>query len=125
MIVATKPILLQSIIMTTYYFALASQNFLLVKEPLEEVFRERVSYYQSNNKVIDFWLVPNPSFLDKPDMASFKNLVPNDAVAIVSTNPVFINWLKLRIGYICIGQIEDNLQLSEESLNIIIAQDKI
>lgn len=111
--------------MTTYYFALASQNFLLVKEPLEEVFRERVSYYQSNNKVIDFWLVPNPSFLDKPDMASFKNLVPNDAVAIVSTNPVFINWLKLRIGYICIGQIEDNLQLSEESLNIIIAQDKI
>nr|AIA19980.1 hypothetical protein [Neoporphyra perforata] len=125
MIVATKPILLQSIIMTTYYFALASQNFLLVKEPLEEVFRERVSYYQSNNKVIDFWLVPNPSFLDKPDMASFKNLVPNDPVAIVSTNPVFINWLKLRIGYICIGQIEDNLQLSEESLNIIIAQDKI
>lgn len=125
MIVATELILLKFIIMTIYYFALASQNFLLVQEPLEEVFRERVNYYQSNNKAIDFWLVPNPSFLEKPEMISFKHLVPNDAVAIISTNPVFINWLKLRIGYVCIGQFEDNLQLSEESLNITIAKDKI
>nr|YP_009244724.1 hypothetical protein Ppul_132 [Pyropia pulchra]AMK96966.1 hypothetical protein Ppul_132 [Pyropia pulchra] len=110
--------------MTVYYFALASQNFLLVQEPLEEVFRERVNYYQSNNKEIDFWLVPNPSFLKKPEMISFKNLVPDDSVAIISTNPVFINWLKLRIGYICIGQFEDNLQLSAESLNITFAPEK-
>lgn len=111
--------------MTIYYFALASRNFLLVQEPLEEVFRERVNYYQSNNKAIDFWLVPNPSFLEKAEMISFKDLVPNDAVAIVSTNPVFINWLKLRIGYVCVGQFEDDLQLSEESLNITVTPGKI
>lgn len=111
--------------MTIYYFALASQNFLLVQEPLEEVFRERVNYYQSHNKTIDFWLMTNPSFLDKPDMISFKNLVPKDSVAIISTNQLFINWLKLRIGYVCIGQFEDNLQLSEESLNITFATNKI
>lgn len=125
MIVAATLILLKFIIMTTYYFALASQNFLLVQEPLEEVFRERVNYYQSNNKAIDFWLLPNPSFLEKPEMTSFKDLVPNDAVAIISTNPVFINWLKLRIGYVCVGQFEDDLQLSEESLNITVIQNKI
>ena len=106
--------------MTIYYFALASHNFLLAEEPLEEVFRERINYYQSNNRTIDFWLIPNPSFLEKPEMAPFKNLVPDNAVAIISTNSVFINWLKLRIGYVCIGQFEDSLQLSEESLNITI-----
>nr|AIA21234.1 hypothetical protein [Pyropia kanakaensis] len=124
MIVSTELILLRLIIMTTYYFALASQNFLLVQEPLEEVFRERVNYYQLNNKAIDFWLAPNPSFLEKPEMISFKTLVPNDAVAIISTNPVFINWLKLRIGYICIGQFEDSLEFSEESLNITFVPEK-
>nr|NP_053814.1 hypothetical protein PopuCp019 [Porphyra purpurea]P51204.1 RecName: Full=Uncharacterized protein ycf54; AltName: Full=ORF108 [Porphyra purpurea]AAC08090.1 ORF108 [Porphyra purpurea] len=105
--------------MTTYYFALASQNFLLSEEPLEEVFRERINYYQSNNKEIDFWLIPNPKFLNKPAMIKFKNLVPNEAIAIISTNSIFINWLKLRIGYVCIGQFEDSLKLSKESLNII------
>nr|YP_010338276.1 hypothetical protein MW410_pgp154 [Bangia atropurpurea]UNJ18226.1 hypothetical protein [Bangia atropurpurea] len=104
--------------MTTYYFALASQNFLLTEEPLEEVFRERINYYQSHNKAIDFWLIPDPKFLNKPEMIKFKNIVPDEAIAIISTNSIFINWLKLRIGYVCTGQFEDNLKLTEESLNI-------
>ena len=106
--------------MTTYYFALASQNFLLTEEPLEEVFRERINYYQLNNKVIDFWLIPNPNFLNNPEMAYFRSLVPSDSIAILSTNPVFINWLKLRIGYVCTGNFEDSLTLTEESLDITI-----
>lgn len=104
--------------MTTYYFVLASQNFLLTEEPLEEVFRERLNYYHSNNKAIDFWLVPNPPFLEKPEMVSFKNIVADNAVAVISTNSTFINWLKLRIGHVSIGKFEDSLQLSENSLNI-------
>ena len=104
--------------MTTYYFALASQNFLLIEEPLEEVFRERVNYYKAHNKAIDFWLIPNPSFLNKPEMVHFKDLAHDNTLAVISTNSLFINWLKLRIGYICTGQFEDSLQLPEESLSI-------
>nr|YP_009237300.1 hypothetical protein [Wildemania schizophylla]AKS28347.1 hypothetical protein [Wildemania schizophylla] len=107
--------------MTTYYFVLASQKFLLTEEPLEEVFRERISYYHANNRSIDFWLVPNPSFLERPEMVAFKNIVAGSSVAVISTNSIFINWLKLRIGYVSIGQFEDSLQLSEESLNITAA----
>ena len=49
---------------TKYYFVLASQQFLISQEPLEEVLRERIQYYCRTNKKIDFWLLPSPKFLD-------------------------------------------------------------
>ncbi|MFM7368035.1 MAG: MgPME-cyclase complex family protein, partial [Sphaerospermopsis kisseleviana] len=55
--------------MTTYYYVLASQHFLLEEEPLEEVLKERTRNYHEQEKEIDFWLVKNPAFLEAPEMA--------------------------------------------------------
>ena len=49
--------------MTTYFFVAASEKFLTVEEPLEEILKERTRNYKENNKEIDFWLLKNPSFL--------------------------------------------------------------
>ena len=49
--------------MTTYFFVAASEKFLTVEEPLEEILKERERNYKENNKEIDFWLLKNPSFL--------------------------------------------------------------
>ena len=43
--------------MTTYHFIAASERFLTVEEPLEEVLRERRRNYDETGKTIDFWLL--------------------------------------------------------------------
>ena len=52
--------------MSTYHFIAASEPFLTVEEPLEEVLRERTRHYGEQGKAIDFWLVKRPSFLEAP-----------------------------------------------------------
>ena len=49
--------------MTTYYYVLASQQFLTEAEPIDEIFKERIRNYQEQAKAIDFWLVKQPAFL--------------------------------------------------------------
>jgi hypothetical protein len=90
--------------MTTYYFAIASQDFLLKEEPVEEILRERINHYKNIGKVIDFWLVKNPAFLDAPEMIKVKTQLLKPSAAIISGNPTFINWLKLRLGFVLVGQ---------------------
>ena len=92
--------------MTTYYYVLASQRFLLEEEPLEEVLRERKRNYQEKNQEIDFWLVKQPAFLEAPEMAEAKGKCPQPAVAIISTNSQFITWLKLRLEYVLTGEFQ-------------------
>ncbi len=92
--------------MTTYYYVLTSQKFLLEEEPFEEVLRERTRNYHENEKEIDFWLVKQPAFIDAPTMAEVKAQVPQPCVAVISTNENFINWLKLRLEYVIKGQFE-------------------
>ena len=87
----------------TYYFIVASQNFLLKEEPLEEVLRERFQYCQREKKPMNFWLVKSPKFLDSPSMKTLRNKLPTDSVAIISTNESFVRWLKLRYHYVGIG----------------------
>ena len=41
--------------MTAYHFVAASEQFLTVEEPLEEVLRERRRNFEENSKAIDFW----------------------------------------------------------------------
>jgi len=48
--------------MTKYFFVAASEKFLTVEEPLEEILKERERNYKENNKDKDFWLLKNPSF---------------------------------------------------------------
>lgn len=90
--------------MQTYYYVLASHHFLLEEEPLEEVFKERIRNYHEKEKTIDFWLVRNPAFLEAPEMAENKAKCPQPPVAIISTNPQFITWLKLRLEYVITGE---------------------
>lgn len=92
--------------MTTYYYVLASQKFLLEEEPLEEVLRERTRDYQEKNKEIDFWLIKQPAFLEDPAFAQAKAKCPQPSAAIISTNPQFITWLKLRLEYVFKGEFE-------------------
>jgi hypothetical protein len=92
--------------MTTYHYVLASQKFLLEEEPLEEVLRERTSNYKAKNKEIDFWLIKQPAFLEAPEFKDIKAKCPQPAAAIISTDPQFIKWLKLRLEYVITGQFE-------------------
>ncbi|GAB4225071.1 MAG: DUF2488 family protein [Stanieria sp.] len=92
--------------MTTYYYVLGSQKFLLEEEPFEEVLKERTRNYQQKNQAIDFWLVKQPAFLEVPEFAAIKAKVPQPSVAVISTNPQFITWLKLRLEYVLKGEFE-------------------
>ncbi|MEC4984392.1 MAG: DUF2488 family protein [Oscillatoria sp. PMC 1068.18] len=90
----------------TYYYILASQRFLLEEEPFEEVLRERRNHYQQKNKEIDFWLVKQPAFLESPEFAEIKQKCPQPAVAVISRDRQFINWLKLRLEYVIVGEFQ-------------------
>nr|YP_009295560.1 conserved hypothetical plastid protein [Mastocarpus papillatus]AOL58044.1 conserved hypothetical plastid protein [Mastocarpus papillatus] len=101
--------------MPNYYFAVASQNFLLYEEPIEEILRERTDYYKGINKDIDFWLITNPNFINLPQFKSIKAQLINPCAAIISLDGQFIQWLKLRIGFVAIGNFESQLLQSQRS----------
>ena len=92
--------------MTAFHFVAASERFLTVEEPLEEVLRERRRNYAENNKVIDFWLVRQPAFLDAQELSAINIQLPKPAAAVVSTDPTFITFLKLRLEYVAMGTFE-------------------
>ena len=95
-----------SIEMTTYYYVLASQKFLLEEEPFNEVIEERVRNYKEQNKEIDFWLVKQPIFLEAPEFKAIKAKCPQPAAAVISTNKQLITWLKLRLEYDLTGEFD-------------------
>ena len=68
--------------MTLYHFVAASEAFLTVEEPLEEVLRERVRHYGEQQKAIDFWLLRRPRFLEAPELAAQSESVPRPAAAV-------------------------------------------
>lgn len=92
--------------MQTYHYVLASKHFLTEEEPLDEVLKERTRHYQEQEKEIDFWLVNQPAFLEAPEMAEIKAKCPQPASAIISTNPQFITWLKLRLEFVITGEFQ-------------------
>ncbi len=92
--------------MTTYYYVLASQRFLIEEEPLDEVLRERRRNYEEKNKEIDFWLIKQPAFIEAPEFAEIKAKCPQPCAAIISLNSEFITWLKLRLEYVVKGEFE-------------------
>lgn len=88
---------------TTHHFVAASEAFLTVEEPLAEVLRERVRHYGEQGKAIDFWLVVRPAFLENPALAAVAAAVPRPAAAVISTDPRFIEFLKLRLEFVAKG----------------------
>ncbi len=107
--------------MQTYYYVLASREFLIETEPLEEVLRERTRNYQENEKEIDFWLVEQPAFLEAPEMAAVKKKCPQPAVAIVSTNKQVVVWLKLRLEYVLTGEFQAPTASIPDALASLVA----
>ena len=92
--------------MTTFFFVAASQEFLTVEEPIEEILKERMRNYKENNKEIDFWLLKNPSFLQTTQFVDLKAKIPSPPAAILSTDKKFITFLKLRLEFVAVGEFE-------------------
>ena len=92
--------------MTTYFFVAASEKFLTVEEPLEEILRERERNYQENKKEIDFWLLKNPTFLQTNQFADLTAKIPSPPAAVLSTDKKFITFLKLRLEFVAVGEFE-------------------
>ena len=92
--------------MTTYYFVAASEKFLTVDEPIEEILKERMRNYKENNKEIDFWLLKNPSFLQTTQFVDLNAKIPSPPAAIISTDKKFITFLKLRLEFVAVGEFE-------------------
>ncbi|WP_288246951.1 MgPME-cyclase complex family protein [uncultured Prochlorococcus sp.] len=92
--------------MTKYFFVAASEKFLTVEEPLEEILKERVRNYKENNKEIDFWLLKNPSFLQTTQFVDLTSKIPYPPAAVLSTDKKFITFLKLRLEFVAVGEFE-------------------
>nr|ARO91217.1 conserved hypothetical plastid protein [Rhodochaete parvula]ASK39698.1 hypothetical protein Rhodc_164 [Rhodochaete parvula] len=94
--------------MIDYYFAAGTRKFLKEQEPVEEILRERIGYYERNQKEIDFWFVENPNFITDLQKKHVLSNIQEPMAVIISTNRVFINWIKLRIGYVFIGKFNSH-----------------
>nr|YP_010902397.1 hypothetical protein REP52_pgp185 [Hypnea nidifica]WCH54252.1 hypothetical protein [Hypnea nidifica] len=92
--------------MNNYYFAIASKKFLAEAEPIEEILRERTNYYLNNKKIIDFWFIDNPKFINKPEFKGLKKKINSTPAAIISLDKEFIEWIKLRISFVLIGEFK-------------------
>ena len=100
--------------MKTYYFVAASEKFLTVEEPIEEILKERMRNYKENNKEIDFWLLKNPLFLQTTQFVDLKSKIPSPSAAILSTDKKFITFLKLRLEFVAVGEFEfPNAEISD------------
>ena len=92
--------------MSTYFFVAASEKFLTVEEPIEEILKERIRNYKENNKEIDFWLLKNPSFLQSTQFVDLTSQIPSRPAAVLSTDKKFITFLKLRLEFVAEGEFE-------------------
>ena len=92
--------------MTTYFFVAASEKFLTVEEPLDEILKERIRNFKENNKEIDFWLLKNPTFLQTNQFADLTAMIPSPPAAVLSTDKKFITFLKLRLEFVAVGEFE-------------------
>jgi hypothetical protein len=114
-----------------YYFILMSQKDFLENQVIEEILREKANYYNSKQKIKDFWIVNSPSFINdlfinnQLKKSNFykqkinnitKNL--NDSCyefysSIITSDIEFIKWIKLRLGYF--EDISDNLDIKNNN----------
>ncbi len=92
--------------MYNYYFAIATKNFLMNEEPIEEILRERTMHYKTLKKELDFWFVINPNFIEYTSVENFDYNPSCSYAAIISLDQKFVQWLKLRISFIAIGSFK-------------------
>ena len=90
-------------------------------EHFPEVLRERRRFYRETSKDQDFWVVPNPAFLDAmPDVA--KKVVDGMARRRrFTTDKVWNDFIKLRLDRVYKGAIEGNAEECLASKSLIAA----
>lgn len=81
---------------TKYHFVVANAKFMLDEEEhFREQLFERQRLFREREREQDFWLVVEPKFLSKfPDIT---RRLKRPAVALVSTDGVWIKFMKLRL----------------------------
>ena len=100
--------------MKTYFFVAASEKFLTIEEPLEEILKERIRNYKENKQEIDFWLLRNPSCLKASQFVELTTKIPSPPAAVISTDKKFITFLKLRLEFVAVGEFElPNAEISD------------
>ena len=124
--------------MPTYNYMLMSQKDFFENQVMEEILRERATYFITNNKKRDFWILVQPEFIknnfleEKIRKSNFyrqqeKNIkcISTSEVSIsekeqtefliclISTNKEFIKWVELRLGFFEI--LEDGERLPKGS----------
>jgi hypothetical protein len=97
-----------------YYYLILSQKDIVENQVLEEILRERTSYYISKNKIKDFWTLMSPKFiqnlkldkkiLDTNFYSQKKEEISTNTnqkfyASLISLDKDFINWIQLRLGY--------------------------
>ena len=101
-----------------YHYLIMSQKDLLQNQVIEEILREKSSYYAAQSKTPDFWILISPDFLQEESLRKelketkfFKNQYSKIVsksnknkdlefyAALVSLDEEFMNWVKLRLGY--------------------------
>jgi len=89
---------------TTYYYLIANAKFMLDdEEHFQEQMQEKLRMYGERNKEQDFWMVIEPEFLDKhPEVAA---KVGRPSAALVSTDKVWITFMKLRLDRVLKGEM--------------------
>jgi hypothetical protein len=117
-----------------------SQKDLLQNQVIEEILREKASYYNARRKNPDFWLLISPSFLKEVTLlqkvkdtkfyfqqrgkikCSFFNQNNHSEfyAALVSTDEEFMRWIKLRLGY-----FENINEITKNNHNVSYVSDGI
>jgi len=92
-----------------YYYLIMSQTDFIQNQVLEEVLRERATYYNEKKKSLDFWVLVSPSFIKKLDLERkiintnfYKQQEDKNCIyycSLISLDKEFINWIQLRLGY--------------------------
>lgn len=100
-----------------YYYICMSQIDMLEDQVLEEILRERSSYYSIKGKPIDFWVLLSPEFIlknpflqgeirrtnfykqKKEKILGGSNSKFEFYSCLITTDLNFLEWLKLRLGY--------------------------
>lgn len=101
-----------------WYALVANAEFMLndvQNEPLAEQLRERTRFFEEQNREVDFYLVPEPVWLDEkfPEKAK---LIGRPCIALVSTDKVWITFMKLRLDQVL--RFDLGAVASDEVLNV-------
>lgn len=88
--------------MTKYHFLVANAKFMLDdEEHFQELMRERLRNFAERNREQDFWLVVEPKFLE--NLPNIANRLKRPAVALVSTDELWITYVLYTPSYILIA----------------------